>query len=104
MHWLTLKMREMTDWYLGRFRDNRVLFVMQRRKVIPLAVQNPWRFETEEPYRVSELAQFLKRSEKSIRKSFSRLSTRGRIEPWKDGWRIHRESGEVIHYASKRAD
>jgi hypothetical protein len=84
------KMLETWDWYWDRYRDNEVLFIISRRKTIPrpgggfpyLGKHPPPPPQTMElPFHRKEIADYLGRSEKSVRKSLKRLKRRGKIEP-----------------------
>jgi hypothetical protein len=84
------KMLETYDWYLDRFRDNDVFFLIQRRKMVSMgAVANFAPPSLKElPYTVKEIADHLARKESSIERSVNRLTKRGKLEPFQDGWRL----------------
>jgi hypothetical protein len=85
------KMLETWDWYWDRFRDNAVLFVIQRRKLIPahsvVTGSGPQPMK-ELPFSLKEIAEYLGRKESSVQKSIKRLKRHGKIEPFQDGWHL----------------
>jgi hypothetical protein len=86
------KMLETWDWYWDRFRDSKVLLLIQRRKLIPPSGgQSNFGHPpppVELPYEIQEIADFLGRKKKSVIRSVKRLWRRGKIEPFQNGWRI----------------
>ena len=79
-------------WYCFEIRDRTVLQLIERRKMVPdgsWTVFNREPHPTKElPYSVSEIANALKRKEKSVNRSLKRLRTDGKVELFEDGWRV----------------
>jgi hypothetical protein len=78
--------------YCEIFRDNKVRYVLEQRKIIPASgVMLNGRHaipEKELPYSVKEIADSLKRTESSVQRSLRRLRRNGKVTPYQDGWRL----------------
>lgn len=79
---------ETWDWYWDRFRDGDVFYLIERQKSVAAASVFRDELPISNALSVKELADFLGRSESSVRKSVTRLRRREKVEPFQDGWRL----------------
>lgn len=93
------QMFETWDWYLNRFRDEPILDVLRHVRIPnKLAPHNPIGPHETHPtiraitkegtYSIGDLADILKRSQRSIGKSIKRLRAKGKIELHRGGFRL----------------
>lgn len=86
-------MLETWDWYWSRFRDNDVLQIIERRRIVPkpggwVVINREPHPTIELPYSANEIASILKRKEKSVNRSMKRLRRSGKVEPFENGWKL----------------
>jgi hypothetical protein len=88
------KMLQTWDWYVDRFRDRAVYSILKNRLMnVPPRLYGAFGMQgnagqIEFPWYAVEIAQALKRSEKSVFRSLLRLEDKGKVERYQGGWRL----------------
>jgi hypothetical protein len=87
------KVLETWDWYLDRFRDQRVMDVVRRKRqttyVLPRnSMSDPHAIGTkDEGWTAEQIAESTGREVSSVSKSLRRLARRKKVSEGTDGWR-----------------
>lgn len=82
------KLLDTWDWYVDRFYDDKVVDLLASRRFLYGPGMGPLTEpKIELPYEIYEIAERLGRTESHVLHSLERLRRKGKVEPFRNGWR-----------------